>query len=86
MARNIFSDSTIVRAHQHAAGALKKTVGKPHKLWDVLAGDFPRKSMRAVEMKRQESLSFSQVENGMICQDLIWCVIRSRQRIILKMR
>ena len=48
IARNIFIDSTIVRAHQHAAGALKKTVGKPHKLWDVLAGDFPRKSMRAV--------------------------------------
>jgi putative transposase len=48
MARNIFIDSTIVRAHQHAAGALKKTVGQPHKLWDVLAGDFPRKSMRVV--------------------------------------
>jgi transposase len=48
IARNIFIDSTIVRAHQHAAGALKKTVGKPPKLWDVLVGDFPRKSMPVV--------------------------------------
>jgi putative transposase len=48
IARNIFIDSTIVRAHQHAAGALKKTGGKPPKLWDVLVGDFPRKSMPAV--------------------------------------
>jgi putative transposase len=48
IARNIFIDSTIVRAHQHAAGALKKTVGKPPKLWDVLVGDFPRKFMPAV--------------------------------------
>jgi putative transposase len=48
IARNIFLDSTIVRAHQHAAGALKKRADKPHKLWDVLAEDFPRKSMPAV--------------------------------------
>jgi transposase len=48
IARNLFIDSTIVRAHQHAAGALKKTGGKPPKLWDVLVGDFPRKSMPAV--------------------------------------
>lgn len=48
VAKHIFIDSTIVRAHQHAAGALKKTGGKPHKLWAVLVGDFPRKSMPAV--------------------------------------
>jgi transposase len=48
IARNIFIDSTIVRAHQHAAGALKKTGDKPHKLWGVLVGVFPRKSMPAV--------------------------------------
>lgn len=35
-AAKVFIDSTIVRAHQHAAGALKKTVGKTHRLWDVL--------------------------------------------------
>jgi transposase len=45
VAKQLFIDSTIVRAHQHAAGALKKTVGKPHRLWAVLGGDFPRKSM-----------------------------------------
>jgi transposase len=28
LAKQIFIDSTIVRAHQHAAGALKKTVGQ----------------------------------------------------------
>lgn len=48
IAKNIFIDSTVVRAHQHAAGALKKTVGKPPKRWDVLGGDFPPKSMLAV--------------------------------------
>lgn len=48
IAKNIFIDSTIIRAHQHAAGALKKTVGKPHRLWDVLGGAFPPKSMQDV--------------------------------------
>lgn len=47
-ARILFIDSTIVRAHQHAAGALKKTGDKPHKLWAVLAGAFPPKSMPGV--------------------------------------
>ncbi len=32
LAKHIFIDSTIVRAHQHAAGALKKTVGKRPRL------------------------------------------------------
>jgi len=35
-ARDIFIDSTIIRAHQHAAGALKKTADNRHKLWDVV--------------------------------------------------
>jgi transposase len=48
VAKQLFIDSTIVRAHQHAAGALKKTAGKPHRLWAVLGGDFLRKSMPAV--------------------------------------
>ena len=34
-ARSLFLDSTTVRAHQHAAGAPKKTV--PSRLWDALA-------------------------------------------------
>ncbi len=32
----VYLDGTIVRAHQHAAGASKK---RANKLWDVLAGD-----------------------------------------------
>lgn len=36
-ARNLFIDSTSVRAHQHAAGAPKKTA--PNKLWDALVED-----------------------------------------------
>jgi hypothetical protein len=41
MAKQVFIDSTIVRAHQHAAGALKKTVGKRPRLWAVLGEAFP---------------------------------------------
>ena len=48
LAKHIFIDSTIVRAHQHAAGARKKTAGKQHRLWDVLGVDCPPKSMRDV--------------------------------------
>jgi transposase len=48
VAKQIFIDSTIVRAHQHAAGALKKTAGKPPRLWAVLAGVFLPKSTRGV--------------------------------------
>ena len=48
IARNIFIDSTIIRAHQHAAGALKKTVGKPPKLWDVRVGIFHENPCGAV--------------------------------------
>ena len=47
-ARHIFIDATIVRAHQHAAGALKKTAGQPHRLWAALGVAGPPKSMRAV--------------------------------------
>jgi transposase len=42
-----FSDATIVRAHQHAAGALKQTVGKPHRLWGALGAACRPKSMPA---------------------------------------
>jgi transposase len=47
-ALHLFIDATIVRAHQHAAGALKKTVGKPHRLWAALGAACPPKSMLAV--------------------------------------
>lgn len=36
-ARTLLMDSTTVRAHQHAAGAQKKTPAT--RLWDALAGD-----------------------------------------------
>ena len=48
LTRHIFIDATIVRAHQHAAGALKKTEAKPHRLWSALGAAYPPKSMRAV--------------------------------------
>lgn len=35
-AQRVYLDSTIVRAHQHAAGAVKKTARKP---WGVRAAD-----------------------------------------------
>jgi transposase len=48
VAKHLFIDSTIVRAHQQAAGALKKMGGKRPRLWAVLEGAFPPKSTRAV--------------------------------------
>jgi transposase len=48
VATHIFIDSTIVRAHQHAAGARKKTAGKRHRLWDALGVAFPPKFTPAV--------------------------------------
>ena len=50
MARHLFIDATIVRAHQHAAGASKKTAGTPHRLWAALGAVGPPKSMPAVAM------------------------------------
>jgi len=41
-------DSTMVRAHQHAAGAFKKTAAKRPRLWDALGVDFPPTSMLAL--------------------------------------
>ena len=57
IAKHIFIDSTIVRAHQHASGALKKMADRRPRLWAVLGEDFRQKSMRGVSMKRPESLS-----------------------------
>ena len=50
LTRHLFIDATIVRAHQHAAGALKKTVGTPHRLWAALGAVCPPQAMRAGAM------------------------------------
>ena len=54
-ATHLFIDATIMRAHPHAAGALKKTVDKPHRLWDALGVDFPPNCTRDVSAKRRVS-------------------------------
>ena len=43
--KNLMLDSTITRAHPCAAGALKKTAVKKHKLSDVLVAASAQKSM-----------------------------------------
>ena len=53
--RHLFVDATIVRAHQHAAGALKKPVDKPHRLWAALGAACPPKSMPVVAMNARAS-------------------------------
>jgi transposase len=50
LTRHLFVDATIVRAHQHAAGALKKTGATPHRLWAALGAAYPPKSMPAAAM------------------------------------
>jgi transposase len=54
-ARHIFIDATIVRAHQHAAGALKKTVDTPPRLWAALGAAGRPKSTPAVAMNAPAS-------------------------------
>jgi transposase len=53
--RHVFIDVTIVRAHQHAAGALKKTAGRRHRLWAALGAACPPKFMPAVAMNAPAS-------------------------------
>jgi len=48
LTRHSFIDATIVRAPQHAAGALQKTAATPHRLWGALGAAYPPTSMRAV--------------------------------------
>ena len=55
LTRHLFIDATIVRAHQHAAGALKKTAGTPPRLWAALGAAYPPKSMPAVAMNAPAS-------------------------------
>jgi transposase len=40
VAQHLFIDSTIVRAHQHAAGARQQTAGTCARLWAALGGGF----------------------------------------------
>ena len=53
LATQVFIDSTIMRAHQHAAGAQKKTVDKTPRLWAALGADFPPSFMPPARTKRQ---------------------------------
>ena len=55
--RHLFIDATLVRAHQHAAGALKKTVAKPPRLWAALGAACRPKSLPAVAMNAPASQS-----------------------------
>jgi len=48
VATHVFLESPIVRAHQHAAGARNKPVGKRHRLWDALGVALPPTSLLAV--------------------------------------
>jgi putative transposase len=52
LATQVFIDSTIMRAHQHAAGAQKKTVDKRPRLLGALGVDFPPSCMPPVRTKR----------------------------------
>jgi transposase len=55
LAKQVFIDSTIMRAHQHAAGARKKTVGTRPKLWAALGADFLPSCMPPARTKRPAS-------------------------------
>jgi putative transposase len=50
LTRHLCIDATIGRAHQHAAGALKKTVDKRPRLWAALGGGSPPQSTPAAAM------------------------------------
>ena len=45
VAKDILIDSTMVRAHQHAAGALKNPVAMRPRRWDAFGADLPRTSI-----------------------------------------
>src|SRR5262252_7907355 len=77
--RQLCSDATIVRAHQHAAGALKKTEATPHRLWAALGVAGPPKSMPAVAMNALVSPSSSRQATVMRVPSLRRCSPRCRQ-------
>ena len=55
LAHQVFIDSTIMRAHQHAAGARKKTVDKKPRLWAALGADCPPHDMPPASMNTRAS-------------------------------
>ena len=57
LTHHLFVDATIVRAPQPAAGALKKTVATPPRLWAALGVLSPPKSLSAVAMNTPASPS-----------------------------
>lgn len=66
----IFIDSSSIRAHQHAAGAQKKTEDKPLRHWDEAEVGFRRKSTSVVSPKPMRSLSSGPRGKGMMRKDL----------------
>jgi transposase len=52
LAPQVFIDATIMRAHQHAAGARKKTAGKRPRLLAALGGDCPPSCLLPARTKR----------------------------------
>jgi len=51
--RNIFLDSTVIRAHPHAAGAPKKKAARRSRPWDgAVAGSGPRSTRRSPTSRR----------------------------------
>ena len=80
LARHLFIDATIGRAHQHAAGALKKTADKPHRLWAALGVACRPKSMPAVLMNAPVSPSSSRLATAMKVQPLRPCLRRCLRR------
>jgi transposase len=67
VAKQLFLESTIVRAHQHTAGALQPTAGKQPRLGAVLAGALPPNSTRLETGDDRGSRGGSREENGVLC-------------------
>jgi transposase len=55
LAHQVFIDSTIRRAHQHAAGARKNPVDQQPRLWAALGADFPPQYMPPAPMNTRAS-------------------------------
>jgi len=55
LAHQVLIDSTIMRTHQHTAGARKKTVDKESRPWAALEADFPPNYMLPAPMNTQVS-------------------------------
>src|SRR5262245_12744832 len=55
LSRQLFIDATIVRAHRHAAGALRNTGGTQHRLGAAPGAAGPPNSMPAVAMNARAS-------------------------------